>query len=143
VQLYPNPSYTIGVPLRLRSTTDAISSSAGDSVTFKLHASKPFAGRQYLLLMSASGTEPGFDLDSLHVPLNLDNVLLASWVFRNTLVLQNTEGFLDNDTIRAEATFDPLPNDLTLLVGSTLSFAYLTENPKDFASEVVQVKVTP
>jgi hypothetical protein len=49
---------------------------------------------------------------------------------------------LDQD-VRAEAIFDLGPDDLRLLVGSTLSFGYITENPKDFASEVVSVKVIP
>jgi uncharacterized Ntn-hydrolase superfamily protein len=142
VRLYPNPSFTLGHPLRLRSNITDVSASQGDDIVLKLRASAPFAGRDYLILLSASGTDPGFDVGNVHIPLNLDAFTEIAYVYRNRPPLVNTEGKLD-DVSRAEAQLTPNPGDLDLLIGKTLSFAYFTRNPDDFASEFVQVRVLP
>ncbi|MFO0983486.1 MAG: DUF1028 domain-containing protein [Planctomycetota bacterium] len=142
VTLFPYPSIEVGSALRLRSDVTQVSASLGDDAHFVLQGSTPFAGRSYLLLLSASGTTPGFDDGQVHVPLNFDLTLQNSIMFANVPPLTNTRGALDGNA-RASAALAPQPGQLDPFVGATLSFAYLTLAPEDFASEPVQVLVVP
>ncbi|MFO0981474.1 MAG: DUF1028 domain-containing protein [Planctomycetota bacterium] len=142
VTLYPYPSLEVISALRLRGDVTQISAANGDDVKFVLQGSAPFAGRSYLLLMSGSGTAPGFDHGSVHVPLNFDGLLVNSVMLANIPPFVKTEGSLDPNA-RADASFAPAPGQLDPLVGTTLSFAYLSRAPDDFASPPVQVLIVP
>jgi uncharacterized Ntn-hydrolase superfamily protein len=142
VTIYPKPSLEVGTALRLRADVASISAGSGDDVNLTLQASPPFSGRTYLLMLSASGTDPGFAWGNVHVPLNYDTVLLDSIQFANVPPLENTEGTLDSSS-KAKAALKPGPGLLTPLVGATLSFAYVTLSPDDFASNPIQVLIVP
>jgi uncharacterized Ntn-hydrolase superfamily protein len=142
VQLYPFASLDVAPPLSLRASETEISAAAGDDVRFGLASTTGFAGREFLLLLSASGTEPGFDHGRVHVPLNADAALFNSLMFANSPPYLGTRSKLDADG-RASAVFAPDPGMLDPLVGATLSFAYLTLSPDDFCSRPVQILIVP
>jgi Invasin, domain 3 len=142
VQLYPFASLDVAPPLSLRASETEISAGAGDDVRFGLSSTTGFAGREFLLLLSASGTEPGFDHGRVHVPLNADAALFNSLMFANSPPYLGTRSKLDSDG-RAAAIFAPDPGMLDPLVGATLSFAYLTLSPDDFCSRPVQILIVP
>ncbi len=109
---------------------------AGGSIGLYLdnpsHKLKP-----YLMLMSATGTKPGFPLGSAHVPLNVDALTLLVLPLVNTAPFQGFLGTLDKDGLGvAKLTVPPVPG----LVGLKLWFAYVQDGTTwDFASNAVQV----
>jgi len=87
-----------GTPIfHLDADVPSISASAGGQQTLDLYAPRSRAGNLYLLLASASGTFPGFVLDSVPIPLNPDAFTLAALQIPNTQTYGNTLGFLESD----------------------------------------------
>jgi uncharacterized Ntn-hydrolase superfamily protein len=142
VTIYPLPKLELDSALRLHAKETQISSSAGDAAHLVMYGSPAFAGRSYLLMLSASGTSPGFNDGAVHVPLNFDVTLLNSIMFANVPPLVNTRQTFDSDA-HAEAMLAPTPGLLDPYVGAALSFAYVSLLPEDFASQPVQVLVVP
>ncbi len=131
VLLYP--------PIKLKHletlTADAstISGIDGATVQFDYVGPEAVPGREYLLLMSLSGTSPGIDRPFLHIPLNFDGMFLATYLYRNTGHFVNTWGTLAPDG----TGFSQLvanPGSLSPFVGTTIDCAMVTLNPMDFAS---------
>lgn len=124
-------------PLSLSANT--LSAAAGGTIDFLLRAGSAFNGRQYFLLASASGTEPGTLLPGGAVlPLNRDMVLDYVLSHYNGAMLIQFRGFLDGSgeaQARFNAPWIPLP------AGSILHFAYTTEMPYDFQSNAAAVEV--
>ena len=79
----------------LSSDTTTLTLSAGGTQSFDLDAGPAHAGRLYLLLGSSSGTVPGVPVDSVLLPLNVDNYTLFTLNSAGSGPLQNTLGFLD------------------------------------------------
>ena len=121
------------------------SCAAGAQVTFSMDAGVANAGRNYLLLGTLSGTEPGFTLPGGHsVPINWDaftNLVLSNL---NISVFLDFMGTLDGNG-RASAIFDTLGSVDPVLAGSTMSFAYILGLPPawDFASNPVNLLFEP
>jgi hypothetical protein len=113
----------------------------GGTVHFTLTAGASYAGRDYFLLGSASGTEPGTTLPGGGtLPLNADKVskyILANYNGPTLLDFRDT---LDANG-RATATLDV--SSVPLPAGTILHFGYTTENPPDFQSNPVAVEVIP
>ena len=138
--LYPRPELTLSETL-LASAAD-LSASAGGSVDLSLIGPEHPVGRHYLLLASASGTDPGLPIGTIVLPLNLDLVLLVSYLERNGANFVDTEGTLLADGTGL-AQFTVGPGQLNPLIGGELSFAYLTLAPIDFPSSFVKLVVVP
>lgn len=116
-------------------------SRAGGTVEFTLAAGAPFAGREYFLLASGSGIEPGMPVPGGGVlPLNRDRV--TEYIFRNdgNPVFAGFRGTFDSQGT-ATATLDP--HSVPFQVGQTLYFAYTTEAPFDLQSNPVSIEIVP
>lgn len=123
---------------------DAIELSAanGGTINLELDAGDAHSGRNYLLVGSLSGTDPGTLLPGglATIPLNRDwftDYILARL---NTAVFSNFWGTLDAfGKGAAQLNAPPIPN----WVGRTIHFAYTLNNPWNFASNPVGVEVVP
>jgi hypothetical protein len=123
----------------------ALSCAQGAQVLYSMDAGVGNANRQYLLLGSLSGSTPGFDLPGgQHVPLNWDAITNFIIGTLGTPMFQNFMGTLDG-LGQASATFDTLGAVDPLMVGQTLSFAYLLTYPPawDFSSNCVTLDLDP
>jgi hypothetical protein len=127
----------------LEADTFAIPAPTGGVVDFGLHAGSMHGGRKYIVMGSVSGTAPGTPLPGgmATLPINWDYVTLILLGMMSTPVCPDFYGLLDSDGT-AGATLDtlgPIPG----YAGLTLSFAYGLNNPWDFASNPIQVVITP
>jgi uncharacterized Ntn-hydrolase superfamily protein len=138
VTLYPLP--TLDETDTLTSDVATLSAAAGGTVDFSLFGPARSPAPGYLLLASASGTSPGIPVGNVVVPLNLDSVVLMSWVLRNGANFINTDNVLASDGTQS-AQFVAQPNELAPLIGLELDFAWFTVGPIDFASNPVVVSV--
>ncbi len=121
----------------LGSETNAISASAGGTVDFLLDAGTANAGRDYVLLASASGTSPGLPLPGgLTLPLNPDAFFHVVRHSTGSPEFTGFQGTLD-PAGRASARLDlgARPE----LLGSTLHFAFICVSPIDFVSNPTAV----
>lgn len=93
--------------------------------------------RPYVVLVSASGTQPGFRLGTARVPLNPDVVSTFALTQANTAPFASFVGTLDgNGLAEARFTAPRLPG----VAGQKLWFAYVQGGSVwDFASNAVEV----
>jgi len=133
-------SFTVH-PVTLDADTFTISASKGGTVTFSLDAGPDNSQRDYVLLASASGTEPGFSLPGGYVtlPLNWDRVTDLVVANLNSPTFSNFRGALDKEgQATAQLNIDHLPDNA---VGLQLNFAYALFQPWDFVSNPVLVEI--
>jgi len=116
--------------------------STGGSVDLMLEAGTAAAGREYAVLGSLSGTDPGINHSPVHIPLNRDglfNLIRWNWNNQNWVNFQST---LDASG-RGLATFDTVAPPPAMLLGQTINFAWVTMNPVNFASNAGAVTFVP
>ncbi|MFH2000625.1 MAG: hypothetical protein ABIK28_13155, partial [Planctomycetota bacterium] len=110
---------------------------------YSLNAGAANGNRHYLLLGSMSGTSPGFTLPGGAVlPLNWDTFTDLLLQFLNTSLCQNFYGTLDSAGT-ATATLDTLGAIDPVVTGATANFAFVLNNPFDFASNPISVDFVP
>jgi hypothetical protein len=129
--------------LSLEADTETLSASAGGSVNFTLHAGEQNAGRNHLLLSSASGTAPGYPLPGglATLPLNWDALTGFVLLNLNTALFTDFLGVLDiQGQAAAQLNAPPMPPST---VGVILYFAFCLNNPFDFVSKAVEVEIVP
>ncbi len=140
VTLYPFPTVTVAKAPSLTCDVNAISASAGGAANFTLDTGAVLGTRPYLVLCSLSGTTPGFWQGSVYVPLVHDFATDVSVVFANVAPFTSTLGVLDPaGQASAGASFPG--GVLSSIVGSQLSFAFVTLDQVDFASEAVTISI--
>jgi len=115
---------------------------AGGTANFTLAAGADHAGRNYVILGSISGTEPGMPLPGgggLTLPLNWD--LFSNLVLNlmNTPIFTDFLGILDG----AGASSAQLNMPPVAMPGIVMSYAYALYDPWDFASNPVSIEVVP
>jgi len=138
--LFPYP--TLEHRLALRVPGGGLSASGG-SLAFDLLGPTDAAGRNAVLLLSASGTMPGTYLpDGLLLPLNADRLFAMSKHFGQAGILSKNPGPLDA-LGHSSVVFTPPAGSLLPLIGQTLSAAWVTVRPSDFASNAVDFSITP
>ena len=104
----------------------SLRASSGGTVQFDLEAGSPRAGDVYVLLGSGSGTTPGFTVNSINVPLNVDGYLVGLLGSVGTGVFTSWVGVADaTGGASANYTLPPLP----FLAGLRLDHAVLTLDP--------------
>ena len=140
----PTPSCL--APLTVDTVTHSLS--AGGSVNFSLQAGAHHAGELYLLVGSVTGTTPGFMVDGILVPLNVDAYTVLTLKRANQGPFKNTFGVLDGaGSAPGPVAIGPLPAGLDpSLAGLHLDHAYvtLTLAPKVvFASNAAPLDFVP
>ncbi|MEW6746620.1 MAG: M20/M25/M40 family metallo-hydrolase [Planctomycetota bacterium] len=118
-----------------------VSLTAGGTITYTINLGAAYAGRQYVVLAGISGTEPGFDLNYDHVPLNFDAVTA---LFVKLLgVLPGWQGTLDGQG-RSTATLGFPAGSDPGLAGIRLYTVAITLLPTtDNATNAVDVLLLP
>jgi hypothetical protein len=111
-------------------------------VEFTLHGGFGNQGRTYLLLGSVTGTIPGIPLPKglATLPLNWDFFTNTVLAFVNTPIFMDFLGTLDGvgEATAVLNTVYALPPGTA---GIAMSFAYLLNNPYDFASNPINIEV--
>jgi hypothetical protein len=127
----------------LTSDVDTIPASTGGSVNFSLKAGPGNGLRNYLLLGSATGTQPGFPLPGGTTTLCMEWDAFTDVVvlLLNTSVFQNFLGTLDASGQSAaqlnSGSLDPV------FVGTKLYFAYCLNAPFNFSSNPKEIEIVP
>ncbi|MHC4944138.1 MAG: M28 family metallopeptidase [Planctomycetota bacterium] len=121
-------------------TDTCIIPESGGTANFTLDAGSHNAGRDYILVGSVTGTEPGTPLPGGHVTLPLNWDWFTDFVIAliNTPVFLNFLGTLDTSgTATAQLNAPPAPG----FAGITMHYAYALNNPWDFVSNPVAIEV--
>jgi hypothetical protein len=121
----------------------SIAESTGGAVNFTLDAGSSNAWRNYYILGSVSGTNPGKTLPGgkATLPLNFDIFTNFVISLMNTPIFSNFMGNLDGLGL-ANAKFDTIA-PFSGATGITLYFAYALNNPWDFASNPLGILIIP
>jgi hypothetical protein len=129
----------VGLPTEL-------SVGAGGTQAWSLDAGVAQAGRYYAVLGSASGTEPGIDLDGELLPLAVDAYTDFTLTNANQGPLQQSFGLLDGAGTASAAFVLPAGGDPGL-VGLELHHAFpvldLVGGSVTFASNAVPLRFVP
>jgi hypothetical protein len=125
VQLYPPLALRVDPLAPLHCGYDVVSASTAAAVPLTINAGAALAAQPYLVLASASGTQPGLTLQGgIHLPLNPD-WLLEFTVHAGPLpFFAGSLGVLDASG-RATATLALPPGALAALAGGRIDFAAL------------------
>lgn len=119
------------------------SAAVGVDVDLNLDAGDAYAGRNYFVLGSLSGTVPGIPLPGGNVlPLNWDPFLGIVISAANTPFFANFQSTLDANG-QETANFNTFGPVDPAMVGLTFSFAYTTFSPFDMVSNPVDIKLEP
>ena len=115
----------------------------GGKSTFSLDAGAANVARNYIILGGVTGSSPGTPLPGgmATLPVNWDVFTTIVINLANTVIFQNFIGILDANG-QASALFDtqgPVPG----AAGITMTFAFALNNPWDFASNAVEIKIVP
>ncbi|MFH2002529.1 MAG: VCBS repeat-containing protein, partial [Planctomycetota bacterium] len=126
----------------LDADKQTLSEIAGGYIKFTLAAGINNKDRDYLLLGSISGSDPGFPLPGGHatLPLNWDGFTDVMLLLINSFYLTDFLGTLDGSGMgTAKLYAPPMPG----MAGTTLHFAYTLGNPFDVVSDALAVEVLP
>jgi hypothetical protein len=137
---FGDDSFSFSKKAHLETDTPTLSE-AGGTVNFELDAEPDNANRNYILLGSVSGTEPGFALPGgmATLPLNWDAFTDVVLLLLNTPVFSDFLGVLDGNAQAAAQLYSgQLPPGY---VGTILYFAYCLNGPFDFASNPVEIEI--
>lgn len=129
-----------GPALEANRTTASVS--AQDLQTLELRAGSSYAGRNYFLLSSFTGTSEGFVLGGLSVPINFDRLTRYGINDAQGLMFRNRTGTLDASGA-ASMGIQITPQVGGGLAGTTLHHCVVTLAPYDWVSNVVTLQVVP
>jgi hypothetical protein len=127
-------------PLALKSNT--LPEGSGGTINMELRAGTANGDRNYVILGSLSGTEPGSPLPGGYVtlPLNWDAFTDLGLSLVNSPVFTGFMGKLDgNGNTLAQLNAPPLPG----FAGVVMYFAFTLNNPFDFVSNAAAIEITP
>jgi hypothetical protein len=121
-----------------KTTLDA---AAGGTVKFHLHAGTSNGKRKYLILVGASGTDPGTKLPGgKELPLKWDPLTDLALQLVNTPVLSNFYAQLDTmGDAMAYMNLPPVPG----AAGVEMVFVFALNNPWDFVSNPWRIDILP
>lgn len=127
----------------LSANTSTLSAATGGTVDFSLKAGSDQAGRDYFLLATTSGTNPGTPLPyGETLPLNWDVLTDTIIKLVPTSVCTGFSGTLDGDG-KGTAVLDTLGPLPSTTAGIVMDFAYLLYYPFDYVSNPVSIEITP
>jgi len=142
VTLHPDLAVEVDPLARLHAGNGDVSAGDGGSIPFVLNVGPREAGSAYLLLGSASGTDPGTPFEGLVIPLNRDRFFDFTRARAGSPVLPGSQGTLDAGG-RAEAAFLPPAGMLAPFAGGRLDFCALLGGPPWAVTNVASVCVVP
>jgi hypothetical protein len=119
-----------------------LSAAQGGSVGLALDAGPALANRTYVVLISISGSSPPTPVGQVLLPLHFDPITDIGISLINTPVFANFLGVLSPQGAAA-ASFNAPPISEPSLPGLSLTLAFLTLGPIDFASNAVSVQFQP
>jgi hypothetical protein len=120
-----------------------ISGSTGGTLNFGLNAGAGNASRNYIVLGSITGTEPGYPLPGglATLPLNFDVYTDVIFIMLNTPLFDDFMGTLDgNGQASAQINAPAIPS---VAIGAILYHAYCLNNPFNHVSNAHQTELTP
>jgi hypothetical protein len=127
----------------LIADTHVITESGGGQVNFELDAGPGNASRNYILLGTFSGTDPGFPLPGglVVLPMNWDWFTDLEMTLLNSFFFTNFMGSLDvSGMATAQLNVPPLPPGTA---GFSMHYAFCLNNPFNFASHSSAVFIWP
>jgi hypothetical protein len=142
VTLYPHPEIATAPITSLTTSSSSVSTLAGGDFDLTLDGGPGLAGRPYLVLASASGSTPSTPAGLVNIPLVDDLAFAWSYALCNSAILTDSCGQLDANG-RATTGLHFPPMFLRNLLLGELTFAYISLDPIDFASNTVVVDVVP
>ena len=124
-------------PMTFWADTYTIPADTGGVVNMYLSADKTHANRNYIVLGSVTGTEPGTTLpDGTVLPLNWDAFTNIVFKLANTPTFSNFMGQLDNNgNAVAQLNIPPVPD----YAGLKMYYAYTLYNPFGYASNPITI----
>jgi hypothetical protein len=127
----------------LSTDDNQISVATGGTLNFSLDAGTGNANRNYLVLGSISGTEPGYTLPGGQavLPLNFDVYTDVIFVLLNTVLFDKFMGKLDGAGQAAAQLNAPVIPPIG--IGAILYHAYCLNSPFDYVSNPIQVELIP
>jgi hypothetical protein len=111
-------------------------------VPFTINRGPAESGRPFLLLGSLSGTVPGLNLPSVHLPLNRDRFFQLTWTAAGGPRLPGSVGVLDADG-RATPWLMLPPGSWAVLLGRQFDFCTLLGTPFQEVTTGVRFTVVP
>ena len=115
-----------GRGMAVATDTDTVSIVNGGQQSMTLSAGSSKAGKVYLMLGSSLGTQPGFTLTGVQVPLNPDSYFFALASAPNNIPVLSSLGVLDSAGTGTSTFFLPaLGPGLAVLAGLKLDHAYI------------------
>jgi len=120
-----------------------LSVAAGQSSHFFLDAGPAYAGRSYLLLATLSGSDPGMDVNGVHIPFNWDWVSDFVYNNLNLPLFQDFWSTLDGQGEALVALDMNAAPGLAPYVGQELTFVFVVAAPVDFSSNAIGVAIEP
>jgi hypothetical protein len=142
IVLQPDIEVRVDPPAELHAGCDALSASRGGDVPFTLNLGAAHKGRTYLLMASASGTQPGTVFRGTPLPLNPDKLMRKVFDAAGTALLPNGLGVLDNAG-RAEARFRPAPGEMMPWIGHRADWSAVLLDPSGPATSNAGFDVVP
>jgi hypothetical protein len=127
----------------LATNIGQIEASTGGSAQLTLGAGYLNGYRNYIVLGSMSGTEPGYPLPGnlVNLPLNWDLFTEMLFPLMNSNLLQDFLGQLDGDGVGAAVLNIPVP--IPEAVGMTMYFAFALNDPWNYVSNPVEIEIVP
>ncbi|HTF88878.1 MAG TPA: hypothetical protein VK843_10750 [Planctomycetota bacterium] len=111
-----------------------------------LRAGRANAGRAFLMLGSLHGTEPGFNLNNVHVPLVLDSYTLLNLIPHHPSAIVPVVGILDSEGMAHVEIQVSRLHGRGFWVGRTIHHAFVLphkKKPLTFASNAVGLTIIP
>ncbi len=124
VQLFPDLEIRVDPPAELHVGHAEISASAGAEVPLVIDLGSASAAQPYVVLVGASGTQPGTPFGSLTIPLNVDRFFRWSFAAPDTSGWTGNHGNLDAQG-RASSLFTIQPGAFTPYEGRRFNFCVL------------------
>jgi len=126
----------------MTSDVETVSIAGFGTQVLSLDAGLANAGRDYLILGSFTGTDPGITLGTgVNIPVNFDFYTTLTVDFPNVFVA-NGLGTLDGNG-EATASFTVFPGTPAAAAGTILQHAFILLSPKDYASNAVPLTLVP
>ncbi len=131
------------LPPSLSASAYTIVLSSGSVIDFAIDAGPSYANREYALVGTLSGTDPGTILPGgMVLPINLDSYTSYIIAHFNNSMFQNFRDYLDGSGASTATLNVPGPAN-PVYAGQTLSLAFTLPGGYDFVSNPISLEIIP